>query len=296
VQNGAVHWTYPGDAKHNNLLSATSRLLITLEDAGRSPTQPSTDRATWMYYAQLPQMLIPKDPVNLRGLDHVRHLYYNEDHLPVLALYGGLDIWVFRNTAKLLEWATAARDDFDGTTRNYTAMHNLFVSMLDYLDGTPNVYLDVGPTTPVIANPVFARVGLLTVNPAQQGKAEFLSTNPPGDIDHLVLHISELARAPDITPEMRTLAQSILVALNNAQVWLQQMRVDAKKLFAMTPDQLAQSSTSDLLDDLVTQATYAYIGQLDPVTNTTRPAVLQAHYAVQQLPTFDITKNVPQSL
>jgi hypothetical protein len=111
-----------------------------------------------------------------------------------------------------------------------------------------------------------------------------------------VLHISELARAPDITPEMRTLAQSILVALNNAQVWLQQMRVDAKKLFAMTPDQLAQSSTSDLLDDLVTQATYAYIGQLDPVTNTTRPSVLQAHYAVQQLPTFDITKNVPQSL
>ena len=63
------------------------------------------------------QALIPQDPTGLRGLDHLRHLYYNENHLQILALYGGLDIWVFRNTAKLLEWSTSARDDFDGTTR-----------------------------------------------------------------------------------------------------------------------------------------------------------------------------------
>ncbi len=74
------------------------------------------------------------------------------------------------------------------------------------------------------------------------------------------------------------------------------VRTDARQLFNMTPDQLAQPAAAQLLDDLVTQVTYACIGQLDPSTNTIKPGVLQAHYAAQQLATFDITRNVPQSL
>ncbi len=295
-QNGVVHYEYLGDAQHNNLLSATSRLLITLEDAGKNPASPSTDHATWVYYAELPQALIPKDPTGLRGLDHLRHLYYNEDHLQVLALYGGLDIWVFRNTAKLLEWSTSARDDFDGTTRSYGLMHNLFISILDYLDGTPNVHIDVPPDTPVIADPAIAKVSLLTVDPTHQGVAQFLATDPPGDLDHMRLHLSQLNRAPDATPQMHTLSQEIIGALDNVQGWLQQVRKDAKQLFYMTPDQLAQPAALDVLDDLVTQVTYAYIGQPVPSTNTVKLGVLQAHYDVLKLATFDITKNVPKQL
>ncbi len=162
-QDGSVNYKYPGDAQHNDLLSATSRLLITLEDAGKNPTSPSTDRSTWVYYAELPQALIPGDPTHLRGLDHIRHLYYNEDHLQVLALYGGLDIWVFRNTETIMEWSTTARDDFDGTTNNYQDMHDLFTGILDYLDGTPNVHLDVPPGTPIKPDATIAQIGLLEV-------------------------------------------------------------------------------------------------------------------------------------
>ena len=73
--------------------------------------------------------------------------------------------------------------------------------------------------------------------------------------------------------------------------------MDAKQLFDMTPAQLAQSNTAvPLLDDLVAQVTYAYIGQLEPATDSVRAGGLAAHYAVQQLATFDITKDVPQSL
>ena len=297
-QNGSVHYEYLGDAQHNNLLSATSRLLITLEAAGQSPVSPSTDRSTWVYYAELPQALIPKGSsgLSLRGLDHIRHLYYNENHLPVLALYGGLDIWVFRNTEKILESSTSARDDFDGTTKGYGTMHSLFTSILDYLDGIPNVHVDVPPGTPITADATFAKVGLLTVDPTRQGVPKFLNTDPPGDIDHLVLHLSELNRAPDATLQMHTLSQEIVVALGNVKGWLQQVRTDAKKLFNMTPDQLAQPAALDVLDDLVTQATYAYIGQLDPITNTVKHGVLQVHYDVQKIATFDITKNVPKSL
>ncbi len=95
---------------------------------------------------------------------------------------------------------------------------------------------------------------------------------------------------------MHTLSQEIVVALGNVQGWLQQARTDAKQLFNMTPDQLAQPAALDVLDDLVTQATYAYIGQFDPITNTVKPGVLQVHYEVLKLATFDITKNVPKSL
>ncbi|HEY6409090.1 MAG TPA: hypothetical protein VIY29_16635, partial [Ktedonobacteraceae bacterium] len=295
-QNGIVHYLYPGDSQHNNLLSATSRLLITLEDTGKNPANPSTDRATWVYYAELPQALIPKDPTGLRGLDHLRHLYYNEDHLQVLALYGGLDIWLFRNTAKLLETSTTARDDFDGTTGGYQLMHNLFISILDYLDGTPNVHLDVPPGTPIIADPVITKISLLTVDPTRQGVAQYLATNPPGDLDHMRLHLSQLNRVPDATPQMHRLSQRIIVALDDVKGWLQKVRTDAKQLFHMTPDQLTQPAALDILDDLVTQVTYAYIGQLDPTTGTIKPGVLQAHYDVLKLATFDITKNVPKSL
>jgi serine/threonine protein kinase len=291
---GTVHYIYLGDAQHNNLLSETSRLLITREDAGRTPASPSTDRSTWIYYAQLPQEYIPKDPTGLRGLDHIRHIYYNEDHLKVKALYGGLDIWIFRNTAKLLEWSTAARDDFNGTTTSYGQMHNLFTSILDYLDGTPNVHLDVSPGTPVTADLNIASISLLTVDPPRQMKD--LANDPPGDLDHLILHLTELNRAPDVTPDILKHSQNILVAISNAEGRLMQARTDAKQLFDMTPAQLAQSTAIPLLDDLVTQVTYAYIGQLDPNTNTVKTGVLQAHYEAQQLATFDITRNMPQSL
>jgi serine/threonine protein kinase len=297
-QNGSIHYLYKGDAQNNNLLSATSRLLITLEDAGRNPASPSTDSSTWVYYAELPQALIPKDDsgLSLRGLDHIRHLYYNEDHLPVFALFGGLDIWIFRNTEKILESATSARDDFNGTTSSYGSIHDLSTVILDYLDGIPNVHVDVPPGTPIKADPTFAKVALLTVDPTRQGQKQFLDSNPPGDIPHMVLHLNELNRAPDATPQMHTYSQEIVIALGNVQGWLQQVRTDAKKLINMTPDQLAQPAALAVLDDMVTQATYAYIGQFNPITNSVKLGVLQVHYDVIKLATFNITKNVPKSL
>ncbi len=76
------------------------------------------------------------------------------------------------------------------------------------------------------------------------------------------------------------------------------MHKDALQLFQMrnNPAQLMQPSTGALLDDLVTQATFAYIGQLNPVTNQVEGGVLQAHYDTQQLAALTITRNLPQSL
>jgi hypothetical protein len=70
-----------------------------------------------------------------------------------------------------VELSTSAQDNFDGTTHNYMLMYNLCISILDYLDGIPNVHLDVSPGTPFLASALYAKVSLLTVDPTRQGVA-----------------------------------------------------------------------------------------------------------------------------
>jgi len=301
VSNGKVHYFFPGDAQHNNLLSETSRLLITEEGANRTPPTPSTDRATWRYFAIIPQQPIPGDPTQLNAANHIRHLFYNESHLHVLALPGGLDFWVSRNAEKVLEWSVTARDDWYGantTTGQIALMQPLFIRLLDYLDGEQNVHIDVPPDMPLAVDKTEASVALLTVDPLRQGGAN-LATNPPGYIDHTELHVSQVVRAPDVSSDMRLHASNILKALQNTQGWLSQVHKDAVALFNISnndPTQLQQPQAGQLLDDMVTQATYAYIGQLDPVTNQIHPGLIQAHYEIQKLAVLNITTNLPSSL
>lgn len=290
VNQGKIHFLYPGDSQHDNLLSVTSRFLITEESANVAPKSPSTDHSTWRYYAEIPQT--PYGPKSLSALDHIRHLFYKESAVrdTVLGLPGGLDIWQLRDTEKLLEWSVSARDAWQATPTDKSQ----FIRILDDIDGLPNVHLDLPSGTPVLADAYATKVGLLEVNPSSQG-VDVLQ-NPPGYLTHVALHLNGVINAPDSTPQQRKIATQIIEALTNATVWLKQVRMDAQQLAHMTDVQLRQPATIALLDDLVTQATYAYIGRLDPTTNTVQPAILQVHYDVQQLAGFTITKNVPKSL
>lgn len=298
VHNGAINFLYTGDAAHDNLFSATSRLLITLEDTGSPTNEPSSDRTTWKYYAALPQQPIPNDPNHFSALIHIRHLFYNETGIKVLGLPGGLDVWFTRNTEKTVEWTVSARDDWNGqstTSGNISLMQAQFVRILDYLDGASNVHLDVPTGTALLADPVFSRVAMLTVDPKNQG-GNNNATNPPGYVDHIQFHVSQVAQATDITPRMRALTAEIIDALSNVKSWLTKARADAVQLVHMSSTQLMQPSAGVLLDDLTTQLTYAYIGQLDPLTNQVHPGVLQMHYDIQQLATFTVTTQIPQKL
>ena len=287
VSNGSIHFLYKGDTQHDNLFSVTSRFLITEENTNTTPRSPSTDHSTWRYYAEIPQT--PYGANHLSALDHIRHLFYKETRVDVLGLPGGLDIWLFRDTEKLLEWAVSARDAWQSNPTD----RSKYISILDYIDGSPNVHVDLPLNTPVVADPIASRVGLLSVDPNQGVN---LAQNPPGYVVHMALHLNGVVNAPDATPEMRQVATQIIHALNNATVWLKLVRMDAQQLFNMNDAQLAQPPALALLDDLVTQATYAYIGRLDPNTNTVQSAILQVHYSVQQLANFTVTSNVPNSL
>lgn len=293
VNNGNVSFFYPGTPHHDNLISVASRMLITEEDTNGTPRGPAADRSAWRYYAEIPQTLYGNPP--LSALDHIRHLFYKETRVAVLGLPGGLDVWLFRNTEKVLEWSISARDDYHPQVSDPTVIHNLFLSILDYLDGAPNVQMDVPGGSPLAADPTISRVALLSVVPAQLQLKDVLN-NPPGYLDHAALHLNGVVKALDATPQMRAIATQIIEALNNAKTWLTQVRADAQQLVKMDAVQLSQPSTLALLDNMLLNATYAYIGKLDPRTDQVVPGVLQVHYDVARLATLTITPKLPPNI
>jgi serine/threonine protein kinase len=291
VVNGNVYFFYPGTAHQDDLFALSSRLLITEEDTNGTPRGPAAARSAWLYYAEIPQTPFGSPP--LSALDHIRHLFYKETVVNVLGLSGGLDNWLYKNTEKVMEWSISASDDYHTQVGDPTLIDNLFVSILDYLDGAQNVQMDV-PGGKVVADRTISQVALLTVNPAVQKND--LAHNPIGYLDHIQLHLQQVVAAPDETPQTRALASKIIHELTNAKVWLNNVRNDAQQLYKMNADQLTLPSTKVMLDDMLQNATYAYIGQLNPSTNQVVPGVLQVHYDIQKLATLSITPTLPQSI
>jgi hypothetical protein len=299
IHNGTVDYLYDGSrTQHYDLLSATSRLLITEQPAGQNASAPSTKRSDWRYYAQLPQDQIPGDSPGFTAMTHIRHLFYEEPDLHTLGLNGGLDFWLTHNAEKIVELATSARDNWQGTqttSSNIMLMNNLYISILDYLDGTSNVNVNLPPGTPIVADALSSRVGLINVSLAQQSQT---SGDLPGYVDHTSFHVGQIGKATDISPQTRQFAANIISELQYAGMMLQHVQQDAVRLYQMrdNPAQIQQNSTRTLLDDMTTRALYAYVGRVDPTTNQVQSAILQAHYDLQRLSSLSISTNLPAQL
>jgi serine/threonine protein kinase len=276
---GRIDITYPGDAQHDNLLASYSRLLVTEEDSGTAPSNPSLDPTTWRYYAAFSQTPNPQDPEHFSLLNHLRHLLAQDPKLKAAGLTGGLDIWLFRNTMKILEWAGSARDARD--SGDVDLARRQIVRILDYLDGSQFVQTENLPPDlqPMLVDPVIARVAILNFSPSQ---------TPPGYLKHIGTHLGEISVAPGVTPEQQALAIRINRAIDNTQVWFNAVHSDAEKLIHMSRAQLAQPDAIPIFDDMFTQANTAFVGQIDPNTNQVKEGVVEIHYAIQNLATFDI--------
>jgi eukaryotic-like serine/threonine-protein kinase len=284
LTRGQVSMTYK-DPLHNNLLANYGHFLVTEEDASPSPISPSLDPTTWRYSAAFPITPNPADTVNhFSLLDHLRHLLARDPKLKAVGLGGGLDIWLFRNVTKVVEQAGSARDAqklcASGDNAECDFLHRALVRVLDYLDGSTYVQADVPPNTQVLIDQTIARVALLEFDPVHQ--------QPPGYLDHIGTHLRELASSPGVTAQQRALAIRIGQATNNVQVWLEAVHTDAKQLVNMNNSQLSQLAALSLLDDMLTQAKNALVGQFDPNTNMVKEGVAQIHDNIQGLATFDL--------
>jgi hypothetical protein len=261
VRQGRAHQLY-ADPHYTNLLGLASRFLITEEDASSTPTNP--DPHAWRYYAELPQNM----------LVHLRYLLSND---PMLKEQGGLDSWLFRNTQKVLEWAGSARGYW--LSKNTTLMRLHFIRILEYLEGAAAIGTDI-PTGTILPVPL-PDVALLG--------GDTSSATVPDYLHAIGGHVTAIAQSSEPQSSRRILATHINTAINNARNSLKKVYQDAKDLFALTNEELLQPQALLKLNDLNTQAFSAYVGQLNPTTNQVDAAVLQLHYDVQSLATFDVT-------
>ncbi len=279
VINGSIHYLYPGDTHHTNLIAITSRFLITEERTNPPPSLPSPDKSTWRYYAQLPQTAESREMMHEGALQQIRHLLADAPELMNVNLPGGLDIWLFRNVQKVSEWAGGARDFWE--RKDPAGILNQTIRILDYLDGAIYVQQDVPAGTPNLVNPRIAPLALVEFDQRKQ--------EPPALLYLVGTYMRALVQAPGISQEKHTLAAQIDQESKDVQARLQQVRRDAKQLVMMTPTQLLSQSTLALLDDMETAASSAYTGQIDPNTNTAQGGIVQIHDNIQHLATYDLT-------
>lgn len=289
VMNGQIHRLYPGDSTHTNLLSLMSRFLITEEpDSAIPPTIPSPDRGTWRYFAQFPQPTgsmntsqeMSSNMMQMGVLDHLRHLLVQAPELQKVGLPGGLDLWLFRNSEKILEWAGSARDDFH--TRQIDPMSRQIIRIFDYLDGISPALKRDAPRQPVQIAPLSnAEISLLDLDPAHQF---------PSLLYLLDIHLNALIQSPNSTAEQRKFATQIDIAIKNVEGWLANVRSYALQLEPHLFQQaLLAPANLEILDNMYNTALYAFAGRIDPTTGNVQEGVIQAHYNIQRLATLDVT-------
>jgi eukaryotic-like serine/threonine-protein kinase len=277
VQNGEATLTYPGDSHHTDILASYSRFLVTEEDANTPPVNYTLDKSAWIFGAAFSEQPNPLDTLDhFSLLNHLRHLLAQDPKLKAAGLVGGLDIWLFRNTQKLLEWAGSAKDSNDTAFKQ-----RQLVRMLDYLDGSQFVRTEHLPAgfAAIEVDPTIARVGLLEIDPTQ---------TPPGYLKHIGNHLREITQSPGVTADQKALAVRITSAIDNVQFWLENAHKDIETLLQMPPAQLLQPTATKIFDDMFTQTNTAFIGQTDPNTLQVKEGVAQIHYNIQRLATFVI--------
>lgn len=277
VNNGSIHFQYSAP-DHSNLLAVASRFLITEEDPNNPPGAPTLDHSAWRYYAVLPHMPDPQSPEHYSLLDHLHHLLARDPKLHAHQLEGGLGIWFFRNTEKVLEWSGSARDSW--AQQEASGVRRQVIRVLDYLDGSQFVQLDVPTGTPLLVNPRIARVALLEIDQTKQA--------PPGYVSHIHVHLNGIVNSPGVSPDQRRLATQIGLDLNRVAGWLNQVRQDARQLVNMSDQDLLSNNALNILNDMETHARYAYVGKLDPTTNQIQNGVTQIYYQSQALTTMNV--------
>jgi transcriptional regulator with XRE-family HTH domain len=274
---GPLTWTHGAarlayrSPQQTNLLARYDRFLITREAVGLPPVQPS---ATWIATASISTTPTPGDPHHYSLLDHLRHLLAADPALLALGIHGGLDAWLQRNSEQVLADSLAAQAAWK--IRQVGTLRDQIIRILDVLDGSQEVVMDVPAGTPLLVRPPADRLGLLTLSSYQE---------PPGYVLHTDLHLEGVRDAIGATAFQRQLADQLRTAMNAVDEALANARQDAIQLLWMPDAQLLQSETFSLLTDLANQARAAYDGPPAEASSIPFAGVARLSSAMQQLAT-----------
>jgi len=280
MEDGTAQLTY-AHPDHENLLALYSGVEVAEQPNNPVPTMPPLDPKALRYEGFIPNTPTPGDEQHYSLLSHLRHLLAQDPTLQDIGLPGGLDIWLYRNSEKILEWSSAARDSWAGGQQT-DLIHRQMLRVLDYLDGAASVFPsgDIPPGSPLLVDPKVGRMGLLEVNPTQM---------LPSYLTHVDLHLQGLIHAPGHTQAQQELAIKLDNALKMDTSLFQKVRQDAVKLVRMRNTQLKSNAALSLLNDMVTHANAAYTGQFDPTVDGTINGIVWIHNELQGVATIPIT-------
>ncbi len=266
---------------HEDLLALYSRFEIAEQPSNEIPTTPPLNPEALRYDGFIPDTPTPGDEHQYSLLDHLRHLLAKDPTLQEIGLPGGLDIWLYRNSEKILEWSSAARDSWAGGQQT-DLMHRHMVRILEYLDGLAYVFTsgDLPAGSPVLVDPKAGRIGLLELTQTQV---------LPGYLAHVDIHLHGLAESPGHTQAQQDLAIKLDSALKTDTSLFQKIRQDAVKLVKMNATQLRSNGALSLLNDMVTTANLAYTGQFDPTTGGNMNGIAWIHNELQGIASMPVT-------
>ncbi|HZR39691.1 MAG TPA: serine/threonine-protein kinase [Ktedonobacteraceae bacterium] len=286
VEQGNMHFLYPGNRQHVNLLGIASRFLINEDDTHNPSSDPLLDQSTWRYYAAIPQTPDPADKLHFSMLDHLRHLIVESPELAIRGLHGGLAFWFVRDTATISDLANGLADDWQ--KKDTHTIRDQVIRILDYLDSSPAVKADVPSGTPVLANTQVALLGPVPQNADPPGYV-YQDESPPGYTYLIQLHMNGAILSPQTTSQQHQTAIQINGGLDNVRNLLTHVYQDARQLVRMTNDEILQPAALTLLDDMATQAQYAYTGQSNPSTGTSQGGAIWIYNNLQRLASFEVT-------
>jgi hypothetical protein len=280
ILKGSAQLTYTSPS-HTNLLAMYSRFLVTEKTANPEPIIPSLDPATWRYAGSIQDTPTPGDANHYSLLSHLRHLLAKDPTLEGIGLSGGLDIWLYRNAGKILEWSSAARDDWAGGQSSLALMRRQIDRVLEYLDGAAFVGYDVPLDTPWLVDPQAGHIGLLEL---EQGQ------NPPGYLAHIDFHLVGYTHSPGVTADQKRLANKIDGMLTAVTALLWKVHGDAAALAKMSDTALLSPQALSLLNEMETNANGAFVGQPDSATGNVQGGITQIHDELQRLATIAVSK------
>ena len=288
VKNGKVNLLYPGTSQHTNLLATASRFLITEDSTTNPSSNPLPDQSTWRYYAIIPQTPDTADPLHFSLLDHLRHLLVEAPELSIRNLHGGLAFWFARDTATISDLSNSLAEDWQRGDAD--TIHTQIVRVLDYLDSSSSIATDVPAGTPFLADPRISQIALLGPAPQNIDPPGYVYQNeaPPGYVYLIQSHLNGAILSPQATPDQHQIAVQINSEIDSVRKALTQIYQDTRQLVRMTGAQLLQPSTLTVLDDIATQAQYAYTGQPNPSSGTSQSGALWIYENLQRLATFDV--------
>ena len=288
VTNGGATLPSPYvDPQHSNLLIYFSRFLVTEEPKSPPPLDPSLDKGTWRYYAEIPQNPPVRDCIavinQLNVLCHLRHLLSGDPELAEVNLPGGLNFWFLHNVKEIQQWAGEIVDRKDPV-----GIRHKVVDILYMLDGMNCIAQDLLQAAPGRENtPDDSTLTKVAAIPLLDCS---LTPNVTGYLVHIHNHLNAMVLSPGVLEEQVTLADAISKELNTIDAWLKLVQRNARQLIALDDPHLVLAEGNRLRGEMDTLARMVLNGGIDPNTGTAEKGVVSITDQIQQLAIMDVTR------